>query len=214
MFTKEAIAPATLELLKSLMLDEKLSSFILVGGTALALQMGYRISIDLDLFSQKDFDENRLSEYLQDKYAFTEDFKDACTLKGFVNDVKVDIISHRYAYVKPPVVIDHIRMASVQDIAAMKLNAIHGNGTRIKDFADIAFLSSDMCLKEMLEVYTIKYPKTNAISAIKALNYFEDIHQGEKVQLIHGTFNLDAVKKRISDMTKYPTRVFPKLFLL
>jgi predicted nucleotidyltransferase component of viral defense system len=193
------------------MVDEKFLSFILVGGTALALQMGHRISTDLDFFSQKDFDENRLSEYLQDKYAFTEDFRDSCTLKGFINDVKVDIISHRYSYVKQPVVIDHIRMASVQDIAAMKINAIHGNGTRVKDFTDIAFLSSVMSLKEMLESYITKYPKTNEISAVKALSYFEDIHHYEKVQLIHGVFNLDVVKKRILEMTLSPAKIFPKL---
>ena len=211
MFTKETISSSTLELLSNLMVDEKLSQFVLVGGTALALQIGHRISVDLDFFSQEDFNENKFSEYLQERYSFTEDFRDRCTLKGFIGDVKVDLITHRYPNVKPIVIVENIRMAPLQDIAAMKMNAIHGNGTRVKDFTDIAFLSSKISLKEILDTYTTKYPNTNEISAVKSLNYFDDINDNEKVQLLQGEFNLNVVKERILAMTQHPLDIFPEI---
>jgi hypothetical protein len=191
--------------------DEKLFPFILVGGTALALQTGHRISIDLDFFSKENFNENEYSDYLQTQYGFSEDFRDRSTLKGFINNVKIDLISHHYVHVKPIVIIDNIRMASLQDIAAMKINAIHGNGTRVKDFIDIAFLSSLMSLREILDAYSVKYPNTNEVSAVKALNYFDDMNQNEKVQLVQGVFNLNTVKHRISEMTLHPLKIFPEL---
>ena len=64
--------------------------------------------------------------------------------------MQVDLITHAYPLVNNIVVMDNIRFASLEDIAAMKLNAIVGNCTRLKDFVDIAFLSSHLSLLEMI----------------------------------------------------------------
>lgn len=64
----QTLAPATLQLLKRLMMDEELRVFRLVGGTALALQLGHRISVDLDLFTNRPFDEQLLREYMEREY--------------------------------------------------------------------------------------------------------------------------------------------------
>ena len=68
MLHKETVSPSTLELLTTLMKDCRLKHFVLVGGTSLSLQLGHRISVDLDLFSDLSFDESELSSYFQ-KYA-------------------------------------------------------------------------------------------------------------------------------------------------
>ncbi len=134
MLRTETVTSHTLELLKLLMQDERLKDFILVGGTALSLQIGHRISIDLDLFSLKPFDEQDLAQYLETNYRLQLDYLQKNTIKGQIEGVKVDLITHAYPYVQEPALTDGVRLASVDDIAAMKLNVIAGNGTRIKDY--------------------------------------------------------------------------------
>jgi hypothetical protein len=111
--------------------DELLKNFFLVGGTALALQIGHRISIDLDLFTQTSFDENEILSNLEERYQFQMDFQARNTLKGSIRGIKVDLITHNYPLVKPLIKMENVSMAAPEDIAAMKLNVITGNGTRI-----------------------------------------------------------------------------------
>src|SRR5690348_17064417 len=106
MLRKETIEPGTLELLRRLMQDDRLNDFVLVGGTALALQIGHRKSIDLDLFTQQSFDENELSGYLESSKHFRLDFMSKNTLKGEISEIKVDFITHAYPLVNQPVVVE------------------------------------------------------------------------------------------------------------
>lgn len=96
MLFKETIEESTLELLSKLMGDELLSNFVLVGGTALALQIGHRISVDLDLFTSQPFDAEELTDYLRTNYGFELDFISTNTVKGEINGVQVDCIAHQY----------------------------------------------------------------------------------------------------------------------
>jgi predicted nucleotidyltransferase component of viral defense system len=213
MLRTETIERATLELLKALMLDTKLHHFTLVGGTALSLYMGHRKSIDLDLFSRQTFDVNELEKHLIDTYNFKSKNptkKSDVTLIGLINDIKVDCIQYDYRYVKPVCIYEDIRLCSMHDIAAMKLTAISQNGTRLKDFVDIAFLSAKMPFREMLETFEVKYPNTNKISAIKGLAYFDDIDFSTKIELIKGVFSWKEIEKRLKEMIKYPHKVFPQ----
>ncbi len=156
MLHTETVSPKTLELLKRIMQDTVFSRFLLVGGTALSLQLGHRISIDLDLFCNESFDENKLTDYLRTEYNFELDYIDKETVKGEVDGVKLDCIAHKYPWLTTPVVENEIRLAGYNDIAAMKLNAITGNGSRLKDFIDISFLSAYLTLNEMLNAYQLK----------------------------------------------------------
>ncbi|WP_449436196.1 nucleotidyl transferase AbiEii/AbiGii toxin family protein [Pedobacter steynii] len=97
--------------------DELLKAFFLVGGTALSLQIGHRISIDLDLFTLVSFDDNQMLSDLEDKYKFQSDYQSKNTLKGEIGGVKVDLITHNYPLVKPLLNFDNVRMASLDDIA-------------------------------------------------------------------------------------------------
>jgi hypothetical protein len=211
MLRKETISKPTLDLLKILMQDQSLKDFFLVGGTALSLQIGHRISIDIDLFNTKEFDENSMLNKLETQYSFSQLYQDKNTLKGEVDGIKVDLISHTYPLIKPLVVIDGIRMASLNDIAAMKLNAISGNGTRIKDFIDIAYLSSSLTFAEMVNSYEQKYALRNAVMAIKAVNYYEDIELTTKVQVLDKSYKWENIKSRLDKMTIAPKQLFPHL---
>lgn len=208
MLHKETIDASTLELLKQLMADKQLNDFVLVGGTALSLQMGHRISVDLDLFVNQDFETEELREYMERTYRLETDYLAFATVKGEINGVQVDCIAHSYPWIRPFVEEEGIRLASMEDICAMKLNAIAGNGTRIKDFIDVAFLSSLYSLNQMLSFYEEKY-HANPLMPLKGIVFFDDINMEAPVKMTDGkTLNWKKIEKRLLDMEKCPNKVF------
>lgn len=211
MLHKETIDAATLELLKRLMGDERLQGFVLVGGTSLALQIGHRISVDLDLFTEKEFEADELREYLERYYHLQTDYLAFATVKGEIEGVQVDCIAHAYSWLKPFVLEEGVRLASLEDICAMKLNAIAGNGTRIKDFVDVAYLSSMFSLEQMLKFYEEKY-HANPLMPLKGIVYFADINKNAPVKMANGKpLDWKSIEKRLLAMEKFPQRVFPRL---
>ena len=209
MIYENTIESKTFELLKRLTGDEKFNDFHLAGGTALALQIGHRRSIDLDLFSLENFDFEDINQYLKTSYGFTDSYFEKNTLKGFIDGIKTDFLTHAYPLVAPIVTENNVRLYAMKDIAAMKLNAIIHNGTRVKDFVDIAWLSSVMPLSEMLDAYETKY-RSNYFTALKSLLYFDDIDFKEPIQMTDGKFQWKVIGKRLEMMSKYPKRVFSK----
>ncbi|HEY5463185.1 MAG TPA: nucleotidyl transferase AbiEii/AbiGii toxin family protein [Hanamia sp.] len=197
-----------MELLKELMQDVKLNNFFLVGGTALALLIGHRKSIDLDLFSFNPFDESKMLTYLESTKGMLLNYQEKNTLKGQINNVQVDLIMHAYPLVKDLVVMEGIRLASLDDIAAMKLNAITGNGTRVKDFIDIAFLSSFLSLDQMLDAYEKKYQTRNTVIVLKSLDFFQDINHLEPVMLTAGNYSWKPIEKRLKEILKTHGKIF------
>jgi hypothetical protein len=208
MLRKETVSEATLGLLKKLMQDESVKDFFLVGGTALALQLGHRISIDLDLFCNSSFDVERMLLKLENNYQFKLDFESQNTLKGEIDGIKVDFITHSYPLVRPLIFSEEIRMASLEDIAAMKLNAIAGNGTRLKDFIDLAYLSTKLPLVEMVNAYEQKYASRNPTIVVKALDYHKDINFHEKMKMIDGDYTWKSIEGRLKQMTLHPQQIF------
>ncbi len=211
MLHTETVEGTTFELLKTLMHDKELPLFNLVGGTALALYMGHRLSVDLDLFTPQSFDAEKLGRYLTNKYNFKESFREKNTLKGEIKEVKIDCITYNYSHVESITREEGIRMYSMKDIAAMKLSAIVGNGTRLKDFVDIACLSTKLSFSDMIEAYQDKYPGANPVSVIKALNYHADINLHESIQIINGNYKWDKIEKRLNRMVKNNKTVFSDL---
>jgi len=198
MLFKNTLETSTLELLKKLQATEELKNFQLAGGTSLALQIGHRKSIDLDLFSEKDFETNYLLEFLEQNFNFKLDFSAKNTLKGSIENIKIDVISHKYPLVKPIIEIEDIFLYSIEDIAAMKLNAIAGNGTRSKDFIDIYFILKQYSVNDLLEFYSTKYKSRNILHIIKSLTYFADISlQDWPEMILEQELNIIKVKKEI-----------------
>ncbi len=209
MLHKETVSASTLELLKKLMADKKLKDFVLVGGTALSLQMGHRISVDLDLFVNQDFEAEELREYMERTFHLETDYLAFATVKGEISGVQVDCIAHSYPWIRPFVEKEDIRLASMEDICAMKLNAIAGNGTRIKDFIDVAFLSSMYSLNQLLSFYEEKY-HANPLMPLKGIVFFDDINMEAPIKMADGkTLNWKKIEKRLLDMEKYPNKIFP-----
>lgn len=173
MLQTQTVSTELLELLKQIMESEFFSDFILVGGTALALQIGHRNSIDLDFFANKEIDEDKVLAELE-KYGNVE--KNAGSkniLVCSVNNIKVDFVNHKYPFLDKTMFVENIRMASPKDISAMKLNAIEGRGTK-KDFIDLFFLLKKFSLNQMIEFYNQKYINHADFMMLKSLTYFTD----------------------------------------
>jgi predicted nucleotidyltransferase component of viral defense system len=170
MLHTNTVEPNTLELLKRLMSIQFLNNFFLVGGTALSLQIGHRKSIDLDLFSTENFDVQEILTCLKPDLIIQDSKK---ILQLVVQEIRVDFVSLPYSLIDKLVIEDKIRLASINDIVAMKLKAIAGRGSK-KDFYDIYYLLKRFSVKEMIMLFKEKYPDHEVFTVYKSLLYFED----------------------------------------
>lgn len=186
MLQKESVDKAVLGLLYALQEKEYLNHFFLVEGTGLALMIGHRKSIDIDLFTARNFDTEILLEKLEYDFDFSMDFIEKNTIKGYADGVKVDFLAHKYPMINERLEIEDIRIASLDDISAMKVNSIANDGTRVKDFIDLYFLLSehDYKVEKLLNNFQAKYQQRNAMHALKSLNYFEDVNLADWPELL------------------------------
>ncbi len=166
---KETVSDALWWTLKQLMEIKVLLPFRLVGGTSLSLQLGHRISVDIDLFTDVEYgsiDFDQIDRKLQDKFSFVEMQYEGNNSFGksyFIGQneddiVKVDLF-YTDKFIRPVLVYDSIRMASIEEITAMKMEVIGQNG-RKKDFWDIHELMDVMSIKQMIELHSERYPYT------------------------------------------------------
>lgn len=211
MLHTETVEKRTLDLIKKLMADSQFSAFNLVGGTALALHLGHRKSIDIDLFTIADFNAPLLTDHITATY----DPKQLRTITngifGFIDGIKIDLIAHQYPLLAEPDIIDDIRIISLQDIAAMKLNAIFDNGTRLKDFVDIYALLETLSLQQMVNACGQKYPDLNTSMVKNALLYHDDIDLTVPIDYIGIDIKWPSIKERLQNAFHNPKITFGKL---
>ena len=172
----ETIHPDTLELLRKIQSLEMFKDARLVGGTALALQLGHRKSIDLDFFGSIDASLQEIASALS-TFASVSPLSES-SMKRFliVDGVKVDVVNYPYSWIDEPVIEDGVALAGIKDIAAMKLSAITNRGTR-KDFVDFYFLLKYFSFEELINLYVQKYSDTQLFTTLKSFTYFDDAEQ-------------------------------------
>lgn len=179
----ETIEPKTLELLMQLQSQSAFSQLRLVGGTSLALQLGHRKSVDIDLFGKLNIDKYELDEILR-SYASIKTLRTSKNINIYLlNGIKVDIVNYSYKWLFKPISIDGLFLADIKDIAAMKLSAITGRGGK-KDFIDLYFILQKYKLDEIINFYNKKYPDGSEFLLLKSLAYFDDAEQDEKPYMI------------------------------
>ena len=205
MLSIRTILPDTLELLKQLSAQPELQGMRLVGGTALALQYGHRQSIDLDFFGhlQVSMDDIVLMAHRLGSVTITN--QSSTILQMELNGIKVDVVNYRcYDWIDAPIVEDCITLASPKDIAALKVNAIEGRGTR-KDFVDVYLLLQHYSLAQILDFYKQKYPEHSEFRALLSLTYFDDAEtQPMPKMLIKDTW--EQMKSSIAAAVKLYTK--------
>lgn len=167
MLSFQTIEPDTLEFLKALMAEPSFNGMRLVGGTSLALQYGHRQSVDIDMFGIFSPDASAMSERLK-KLGQTFVVKESERIKIYtINGIKVDFVDYgNYPWIDDVIIENGLRLASPKDIAAMKINAIEGRGTK-KDFIDVYFLLQHYSLNQLLDFYAKKYPEHSIFRALR-----------------------------------------------
>lgn len=190
MLFRETVEPHTLGILKDLMQLPALENFALVGGTNLSLRLGHRLSVDLDIFSNQDFESDEIIPEIKSIYNQFNIFRQTKrSFAGIIDDLKIDIVLHPYKYIENIEEIDGIRFVSIPDVVAMKLNAISKRGAK-KDFYDLATLLDLYSIEEMLEFFKIKYQNEEIGFVVHSMYYFEDAEkQNDPISLINITWH-------------------------
>ena len=176
-------------------------NFYLAGGTALALQLGHRDSIDFDFFSKKSFSTKSLTkkaEQIFQNHKVVKIQEEENTLTFIIDDtVKISFFSYPYELIEPLLDEDNFKMASLNDIGAMKLSAITSRSV-LKDYVDLYFILHQMSLEELLQLTKEKFPTLDINLILKSLVYFDDV-QKEPILFKHDeNVEFKSVKKYLS----------------
>lgn len=179
--------------------------FYFAGGTSLALQLGHRDSVDFDFFTREAINTSKLFEELREVFTGHEIRKtqeEKNTLTVIIDDsVKISFFTHTYPLIRESIRDEYLTLASLEDIACMKLNAITGRATN-KDYIDLYFLLEKFSLHNLFGFMEEKYPELDRNLLLKSLVYFDDVDE-EKILFKN---NMDVtftdVKKRLQREVK------------
>jgi hypothetical protein len=156
------------------------ASFYLAGGTGLALQLGHRDSIDFDFFSLKDIDTVELFFKVKEIFKGHKILKvqeEKNTLTVFIDEsIKLSFFSYKYKLVDRLVDEENFKIASILDIACMKLSAIVSRATN-KDYIDLYFILKQVALEKIVKALNKKMPELDLNLVFKSLVYFKDINK-------------------------------------
>ncbi len=174
---KETLVRGANGILAALGRSDILRDAYLAGGTAAALQLGHRVSVDFDFFTAKEFNPKVFSANLSKLGSFTDYQVDKGTVLGTFKGVKFSLFNYKYPLIFPSLNYLALRIADIRDIAAMKIDAIASRGAK-RDFVDLYFIcEAGYVLSDILKFYYKKYGKAaanNIIHIQKSLVFFND----------------------------------------
>lgn len=162
----------------------------------MALQLGHRISVDLDFFTKKKFNEKALSLQLNKISVYKEEGKSWQTVWGRLGKTKFSIFYYKYPLLEKTSEFEGVQVADKSDISAMKINALEERGTK-RDFIDVYFLSKELSLDRMLEFYNKKYGNLDEhlYSIVRALSYFEEAENEKQDPKMLKEYDWEKVKE-------------------
>lgn len=172
MLHQSAVSLSLLEVLRDFQAKPAATRFALAGGTSLALRFGHRVSVDLDFFTVADFDPEKLAASLAADHQTITGLASG-TLQLVINGIKVEFLRHAYPQLADHETVGNVRMWSLEDVGAMKLNAIANRGSK-KDFFDIAAMLDCFPLQDIIGHYQTKYRPASLLMVIRSLAWFDD----------------------------------------
>lgn len=193
----EILPEEQLKFFKLLSEELFIKEFYLAGGTCLALYLGHRQSYDFDFFIPADFNTSQIINILTRIGRYERGNEEKNTINGMLNGVRISFFGYKYDIIDDFIHYNSIRLAGIRDIAAMKLEAIAGRGSK-KDFVDMFFLLKLFSLKEIFSFHALKYGVglNNQYHHLKSLVYFNDADE-EAMPLMTSPLNWDKVKAKI-----------------
>ncbi len=184
MLQYESIPRTTLDVLNLLIKQPFIDDFYLVGGTALALYWGHRISIDIDYFTDRNIDLDKFEEKINQLENSRMDSKNPIGRIYTVKEVKCDFVNYPYRFLHPPAKqSDGLILAHIDDVVSLKLGAISNRGAK-KDIYDLYFILQYYSIDQLVELYKRKYNVTDIFPLVKSLTYFGDAEEQLPPQLL------------------------------
>lgn len=179
-----------------------LNHFYLSGGTALSLQIGHRVSEDLDFFIEGDFFGDTYISQLENVGTLTDVSVDTSSVNVYLDSVKVQLLHYPYQLLEPVMPWEHIQISSILDVACTKLITVSQRGSK-KDFVDMYFLLKQFSLQELFIKLDQKYHKAkyNKLHILKSLGYFDDANNEPMPRMLIET-SWDQVKEVITHHVK------------
>ena len=162
------------------LLSEFKNDFYLAGGTALALQLGHRDSVDFDFFSKNNIDTKKLFQKIKKIFNKRKILKvqdEQNTLTVYIDDnIKISFFTYQYKLISKLLDEPCLKLASINDIGAMKLSAITSRASN-KDYIDIYYILKQTSLNKLLQNANKKLPELDRNLILKSLVYFKDIEK-------------------------------------
>jgi len=201
-----AVDPIVREAVLVLCRDGELRDFALGGGTSLALRHPYRKSDDADFFSARPFDSlelmGHLSRLFPECHLLNRTKGSVCCSAG---GVKLEFFHHPYPVLRRFERVDEFRLLAIEDLAAMKINAVINRGSK-KDFSDLLFLHESLChLSQALDGYCQKYGDSGRFLALRSLSYFQDAEEEPDPRYLNG-WNWPFVQEKMQDLVRAITK--------
>lgn len=183
---------------KSKLFKTILKPFYLAGGTGLALHFGHRISVDLDFFSKKSWNQKEIIKALSRKGNFTVENEEKGTLHGVFEGAKISFLHYPYKLLENPKKENEISIASIKDIGCMKIDAICSRGKK-KDFVDFYFLLKKNPIPVLFQMYVRKYnlKKINPMHILKSMTYFDDADGDPDIVFVGKKIAWSTVRRQI-----------------
>ncbi|MEK7513508.1 MAG: nucleotidyl transferase AbiEii/AbiGii toxin family protein [Patescibacteria group bacterium] len=196
------LSPDTLRGIKLIGKNHWLDFAYLAGGTALALRLGHRQSFDLDFFTQDKFDEQVVFMQLKQTGQFESKKIAWKTVMGDFCKISFSLFYYEYTVLDRFDDFEGLKIASLKDIAAMKLHAVEDRGSK-RDFVDLFFLTKYFSLEEISDFYDQKYHclEEHEVFIVKALNYFEDT-EAEEMRPMLVNYNWPQIKHFFTGQAK------------
>jgi hypothetical protein len=178
--------------------------YYLVGGTALSLQIGHRVSEDIDLFTKNKIDKEAIlnfsKKHLSNDYKIINNSETIFQLFSENKKLKLDFVQFPYDLIDPLINEEGIRMIDKNDISAMKISAAGTRGNEAKDFVDIYYLLQFMPFDKMMENFKKKYQTNDVLHYLRSIIFFNDIKKEnwQSVKLINNNFSSKEITERLT----------------
>jgi hypothetical protein len=218
MLIKTGISPFLWECLRNMQKNPLFDNYYLVGGTALSLQIGHRVSDDIDLFTKDELNKDAIlfyaKKYISNDYKIINNSESIFQLFSDAKNLKLDFVHFPYALIDPLIMEEGIRMVDKNDLSAMKMSATGTRGSEAKDFVDIIYLLQYMSFEKIVENFKLKYKTDDILHYLRSVAYFDEIKKESWLSLkpIKDKISSKTVVERLSKaVSEYQNNILSKI---
>jgi hypothetical protein len=197
--------------------DPFFENYHLVGGTALSLLIGHRVSDDIDLFTKDELQTDiilRFAGNIQKNVEVLNDGGSVFQLYFPHKELKVDFVQYSYDLLDPLIKTDEgLHIIGKNDISVMKMAAVGQRGHEAKDFVDLFFLLKEIPIEKIIDNFKIKYETDNPIHYIRSMAFFDDVSSAswKSISMVSEPLAVDVVKNSlIKNVRDYENRILGK----